>query len=68
MLKENEVETGIAHIGHDTIGGVGSFYVQWAKTGSKDEIFGQYPNAIQWKDAKGGKLTWGNYNGKAGTT
>ena len=37
VLKENEGEAGIAYIGHDTIGGVVSFYVQWAKTGSSED-------------------------------
>ncbi|MCR5142741.1 MAG: hypothetical protein K6C68_09475 [Ruminococcus sp.] len=65
VLKENEGEAGIAYIGHDTIGGVGSFYVQWAKTGSKDVIIGQYSAPIQWKVAKNpGTVKWGTYYNK----
>ena len=67
VLRENDGEAGYFLVKEAKINGKDSFFVQWKK-GKDDEIFGQYPNAIQWKDAKGGKLKFGTYNGKAAST
>ena len=51
VLRENDGESGYFCFKKKTLGDKKSFFVQWKK-GSGDEVFGQYPGAIQWKKAK----------------
>lgn len=60
VLKDNDGEAGYVWIGYDTTKNI--FWAQWCKNASGAEgIFGQYPKAITWDQAKGGTLSIGSY-------
>lgn len=61
VLVENDGEAGYFVFGKTTIAGKASFFVQWSKGGNNDEVWGQYPNPIQWKAAKAGLGAMGTY-------
>lgn len=61
VLKENDGESGYFVVKGTKVKSTDTFFAQWSKGGSADEVIGQYPGPISWDDCKGKKVTWGTY-------
>lgn len=62
VLKENDGESGWFFVGSATVGSTSTYFAQWSKGGSTDEVIGQYPAPVQWDDCKNGSVNWGSYH------